>query len=717
MDQLKLSSIILIITGVLALIGFIFIVFAITESENSLATITNPPRTSLSTSLSTNLASNDILSEETSKLTCIGPGPLQSTPPPSFNRISSKSSSMQPLSNKIIPVSYIHPVQQSNKLRSLKTPISPNHWLSDAFYGSNNFFCMYPYYGSIKDDGLIFAWPTSKHEFQSSNYIIPWGPTIKLSSVGHKSVDILDIDALVGTVSWQYQTGSMTIPLIKGSPYITAQIDNIQTSLECNFPFKLESYDNNKIHVLRINESTGYAIFLPEPLMVTISFDIVVIPQFTGVIRIGYFGSEDILNILLNYYETYPVESTIVADTKLSDDNSSWNVDYSFNWTTQNMSSSSTNKELLMVALPHHALTNIIYQSNPIDHPLIGPFRYVVTNKNIWNMVDAVANYKFAYPKLSPDNTAIMIPIWAHEIKMVSNNMNLSKSGNLSNLILIGDMLGQDINPYRTILEKELKSIPTKGIFGYDSTWGGIINLDGLTDCSGNNNAFYKSHVEEYGYIIFAYAVAGYFNQAFIDTYREDALYFVRDIANPCELDKSFPLWRNKDWYTGYSISSGLYEGKLGGKDGCDIAEAVAAYYSVYLLSTVLNHDNLKRWSLAMLASEISAGQHYFQQDDITVTSRGDNYYTYMDKYSVESLIPLLKPINLMSFDYIKESWLNNVSPTNIEGEYSNEAIGYALLMYNKSLSKPEAINTIVSNHSTINSCPWTSILYWILYH
>lgn len=801
---MDLDVIVLIITGVFAVLAFGFLIAAILISENNVRKYTDSAR---------NINSNTA----TTEFHCTSRGLQQLAPAPVFERLSSKSSASNPLSQaKLLFNSVDHTVQKLYRTRSLADIVSPNHWLGNAMYGDVNYFCVYPYFGSITDDGLIFAWPGNNiltencglsgdtGECPTGNadisYSTIFGPTIQIGSSGNKtlSCDILDVDALVGTVAWQYQninngkTGSIIIPLVQGSPFITIKINNINTTLECNFAFTLRQYSDQSIYILQIDESSGYLIFSSNLLSLTrvlsgnsasIQYETIIIPKITDTIRIAYFNSTDMLNILIQHYRTYPIESTISTTSHPMDMNGnnqdfdSWDVDTSFIWTTENMPTSRpSDRELLMLALPHHNLTNTVYESSTMNHSVIGPFRFVITNDNVWNLADAVANYQFTYPPLigitgatvisEQPNVNInamcaeMILVWNDESKNIidatpQNIVEWSKwLGSLANLILIGNMLRQDVTSHLQFLESQLNLIQNKSgaispydILVYDKTWGGIVDNLGLTNCMGNSNygnSFYESHIGQFGYIIYAYAVAGHFNPSFINTNRDMALYFVRDAVNPYQSDNSFPLWRNKNWFLGYSISSGLQPGQINGKNTSNIGETIAGYYGAFLLSLVLPDDSneLLNWSLAMLASEITALQHYFQfssQPSIiktinpkfvggTITDRGDTYYQFTSiegdylERNVSTMINMLKPLNLISFDYINSTWATGThewTMTGITGNIQSESLAYALaiLTVNNPIFKQQAVETIIANRNILlpYGSTWSSVLYWIL--
>jgi len=575
---------------------------------------------------------------------------------------------------------------------------------------------------------------------------------------------------LITTVAWQYRNtitdkvGSLTIPLAKGCPFITSEINNLAISIACDFDFITpQETTGQSIYFIRSNNnSDGYVMILSRILDLSIIDNTIYLPRFSGIIRIAYFNSPLMISVLLDNYMIYPIESTISTSvTGTGDNNSVWNVDTTFEWTTKSMNLNTTKTNLLMLALPHHNIINLVFESNLIYHPLIGPFRFVITNNYSWVLADAVANYTFSYPPIESTNKDSLKTVWKTEISNIissppSETVNWCKwLGSIANLLLIGDMLGENIDQELTILENNLSliqmhngAISQYNTFVYDNTWGGIISHLGLDNCAGNSdsgNAFYQSHIGQYGYLIFAYAVSGYFDLNFINSNTDTALLFARDIVNPYEFDNYFPLWRNKDWYFGFSISSGLSPQQARGKETSNIGESILGYYGCYLLSLLLNdQDELKNWSLAMLASEISSLQYYFQyisQNRIdvdpafvqgTITQRGDTYYNYtvntgnnlFPARNASIIVPILKPLSLISFDFIDKYWAHFVQYWMVDAvndpTIEPESFGYAeslLSVQSTPQDHISIINNIISKSDIYlpYGSTWSSILYWIL--
>ncbi len=107
--------------------------------------------------------------------------------------------------------------------------------------------------------------------------------------------------------------------------------------------------------------------------------------------------------------------------------------------------------------------------------------------------------------------------------------------------------------------------------------------------------------------------MAGRFFPEWLLQYKEHTLLFVRDIANPDPADAFFPMWRHKDWYSGFSWASGFPQVYRNGRNQESSAEAVNAYFAVYSYGLAANSTAIADLGLALLAHEIHGAQTYWQ--------------------------------------------------------------------------------------------------------
>lgn len=754
------SLVVLIITAVLGVIVLSLIMAGFILDQNRFQ-VTTPPGTTGPTGL-----------------VCQGPGiPQKTDSVPSYTRTRPKSTATRPLGSLIPPfASVTHPVEKSYRIRSL-TPhelVSPNHWLGQLMAGTSNIIMSLPYLCEVDDLGFKFSWPNSGSltqrcpfnrsptggcELGAANlfYNIGWGPSIKITSRDDQALgcDLLDVDALIGTLVWQYRnsqtqsTGQLQMPLAKGCPFITVMVGRLAVALTLDFTYSLNPFNSTRTaYTIQIDAATGYLLLTDVPLTLLNepALGYIATNLFTGTIRLAYYASTAELQNLYAYHSEVPVESTIGA-TLVPTGHSH----LQFEWATRAIDSHDAG--VLMYAMPHHHFinTNIQRIGELINHPTMGPLQLVVGP--YWILSNPVSSPGFEYP-IPKTGVDALILVWQTEIQNVFPNPPADTVswcewlGSVAILLLIGAGLNQSIQSGLDILKSNLSAIgnlgPTNTLV-YDRTWNGIIGSLGLNNCQGDGdagNAFYENHIGQFGYVVYAYAVAGHFDLEFIGANAEMALLFARTILNPYERDSSFPLWRNKDWYFGTSISSGLTPNQSRGKNIGNLGSVLLGYYGGYLLSEVLPEQReLRDWSLGMLGAEIASLQTYFQfgaAQTVTVDSafvegtinqRGDTYYDYnvsdgnlsFPARHASMIIPLLKPLTQSSFTAINLEWAQYLQPfiaSALSARPSPEAYGYAnALLSVGSSDRGPLIRNIVANSGIYlpYGSTWSSLLYWIL--
>ncbi|CAB9497949.1 Endo-1,3(4)-beta-glucanase [Seminavis robusta] len=151
-------------------------------------------------------------------------------------------------------------------------------------------------------------------------------------------------------------------------------------------------------------------------------------------------------------------------------------------------------------------------------------------------------------------------------------------------------------------------------------------------DCPGFFNpglnfgmAFYNDHHFHLGYHIYSAAIVAHFDPQWGRDHFEQVLLLVRDIANPSRDDKSFPLFRNKDWFQGNSWASGIAVSPLNGRNQESSSEAIASYEGVALYGQemakawedydqdkVATAKQIGRYGEVLSASELRSADRYY---------------------------------------------------------------------------------------------------------
>uniref|UniRef100_A0A7S4AS41 glucan endo-1,3-beta-D-glucosidase n=1 Tax=Pseudo-nitzschia australis TaxID=44445 RepID=A0A7S4AS41_9STRA len=419
-----------------------------------------------------------------------------------------------------------------------------------------------------------------------------------------------------------------------------------------------------------------------------------VVSNFSPADEVEVF-SEMYANQLRASADVYPGQSTTVTHS-FNEENSSAKI--TFHWDPHSMRtangyivdqklmiSGSTDKKMIMFALPHHQeilVGNIL--PTLCTFSLLGPVCLV--EGNVWEMYEGLpaVDYQAArhpHPKYLPvlaqalvEDIRYQIPsnflsgagdtyfsgktiaklarilLIAEEVKDLCESASAGGSNSehveaCDGLELPGDEDVEDaLNQLREAVTVWVKT-NSETPFVYDNAWGGLISCGCLyqggkctnqvPDCpaftdQGLNfgNGFYNDHHFHYGYHIYAAAVLAHFDSSWAIDHYEDVTLLVRDYANPSEEDKSFPVFRNKDWYRGHSWASGLTEPMFGNiMNQESSSEAIMAYEAVALFGktmTAIFQDAgdldkasvakmMHKIGLTLTATEIRSTQRYWQ--------------------------------------------------------------------------------------------------------
>ncbi|KAF4125557.1 endo-1,3(4)-beta-glucanase, partial [Geosmithia morbida] len=130
----------------------------------------------------------------------------------------------------------------------------------------------------------------------------------------------------------------------------------------------------------------------------------------------------------------------------------------------------------------------------------------------------------------------------------------------------------------------------------YDSAWGGVVSS--ATYTTGDllidfGNTLYNDHHFHYGYHILAAAIIGHLDGDWVKENRDYVNSLVRDVANPSQDDKYFPMWRNFDWYHGHSWAHGLFA-SADGKNQESSSEDMMHAYALKMWGHVSGDESLE---------------------------------------------------------------------------------------------------------------------------
>ncbi|EFX02744.1 beta-glucanase [Grosmannia clavigera kw1407] len=160
----------------------------------------------------------------------------------------------------------------------------------------------------------------------------------------------------------------------------------------------------------------------------------------------------------------------------------------------------------------------------------------------------------------------------------------------------------------------------------YESAWGGLVSSatyttgDAMADFG---NAYYNDHHFHYGYLVYAGAVLGHLDGAWLRTHGAYVDTLVRDYANPSRQDGFFPVFRSFDWYHGHSWAHGLFAA-MDGKDQESSSEDGLAAYAIKLWGQVRGDVAMEARGSLMLAVLARSLQTYYYYEPNSRSSRDD---------------------------------------------------------------------------------------------
>lgn len=150
----------------------------------------------------------------------------------------------------------------------------------------------------------------------------------------------------------------------------------------------------------------------------------------------------------------------------------------------------------------------------------------------------------------------------------------------------------------------------------YDTVWKGAVSSG--TYIAGDSgidfgNTYYNDHHFHYGYFVWAAAVIGYLDPAWLTegTNKAWVNMLVRDYANPSTEDSYFPFSRSFDWYHGHSWAKGLFESG-DGKDEESSSEDAFSSYAIKMWGKVTGDPNMEARGNLQLAVHARSLQNYF---------------------------------------------------------------------------------------------------------
>lgn len=378
-------------------------------------------------------------------------------------------------------------------------------------------------------------------------------------------------------------------------------------------------------------------------------------------------------------------------------------------------SSATTPKDLLMLALPHHAQSlppgsqlssdqfDLVYKC------IKGPMRPVLGTT--WSYDEALPSIGFDKLPTTKDELSrkgymdagvrsTIIECLKQDIKLALPTLDENvygfgkQSARLAQLAHIahqlqpmngtdskvstdselGDLLDEAVHRLSFSLEHFLTGNVSDYLV-YDGNLGGLVSQNGLLNSEADfGNGRYNDHHFHYGYILYACAVLGKIKPAFAQqfSHQVDAIYY--DVAYDSNIVAGrasgvyFPAARHKVWFDGHSFASGLFP--FGnGKSQESSSEAVNCYYGAYLWSLVKHEaavdpesdiSSQTDFARLLLATEIRGAQLYWHMKppSPSVLNKTESTTTvYSPQFSKNFMVG-----NLGMLDAISSTWFGTES-------------------------------------------------------
>ncbi|TVY36598.1 putative endo-1,3(4)-beta-glucanase [Lachnellula subtilissima] len=295
---------------------------------------------------------------------------------------------------------------------------------------------------------------------------------------------------------------------------------------------------------------------------------------------------------------------------------------------------------LLMFALSHHLQSfspdtaSGVKSNVQLDTTTKGKATAVVGDS--WTMLESIPTSMGFGPWSSKNANSETMSAEAkaalHTVAMSEVSQNMSDQSNLNSMYYSGKALAKfaqilytlhDILGDTATAQAGLKNL--KDAFDrfasnkqqfplvYDTVWGGLVSTASYGGDSGADfgNTYYNDHHFHYGYFIYAAAIIGHLDPAWLPANTPYVNALVRDIANPTASDPLFPVSRNFDWYHGHSWAHGLYE-TFDGKDEESSSEDSMSAYAIKMWGRTIGDPNMEARGNIQLAVTARSLQNYF---------------------------------------------------------------------------------------------------------
>ncbi|KAL1529838.1 hypothetical protein AB1Y20_000769 [Prymnesium parvum] len=514
-------------------------------------------------------------------------------------------------------------------------PLPTNEWwenaaLADGGTLGENPFTTLPYVMKALKDGLHAGLPGAKSATKSFVLVdfadsVSFGSEESLS--GHQ---IESYDPLAVNLQWSGNSGgTLSTPLVRGMPYVTAQYDQLTPLLSFNIATVVKANGQSvpttiseKTVTLEMSDGTLWQLYvLPANGGAGVEFSISSDGRtakgkepFNGTIRTASATKET--TSLLDHHS-----GCIPLGGKVEGRSDGQTAQLEFTWRTEGKG------ELLMMALPHHFAqmppsVSARAKKQPLTYNTMKGDMFAVLG-DVWRLEEPVVPIGWGAPRpiAKEHKEAIRKALQddrEKQLLVVDPYGSGKEMAAVARLVLIAEELEEkDIAKELRMrlagkLEMWLSGGGKDGLL-HDRSYGGVVSSMGLDDRGADFGAgWYNDHHFHFGYFIYAAAVVAKENSTFVNNWGSHVLHLLRDIANPSPDDKMYPYMRYKDWFVGHSWASGLFP-SASSRNQESASEAINAWYGVLLYGIATGDKRLEGLGQLLLATELRSAWTYYQ--------------------------------------------------------------------------------------------------------
>eukprot|EP01136_Pigoraptor_vietnamica_P014022 Opistho-1_new@55694 len=522
-----------------------------------------------------------------------------------------------------------HSLSPTSLWGTIKGPYPTNTWWQNLVLGDGTLtIAPLPYQLQSQPNGLVVCMPQA---FVGSTAITTQflRNAVLGASEGLSARTLLSYDDLSVAVKWTSGgAGSMTSYIVRGSPYVTVEYASLTPSLSSQHAVMSVNGEttpgtvSGSRFVLSLNNGQQWIVYASAPISFQWSASglTATAQQSAVTIRIACVPSSDptAMSALDSHQDVYAVSGVISAVA--SADGSSTAT---FSFGTKSMSGSGDASTLLLTALPHHV--DVLASGGIVSALSYSTIRGAAVGVvgNVWALKESLTSITWTAPRAVPDDKkqAVLDALSADVAGIVMTKTDTYFGGKemskYARLALVADELGSTslAQTARQKVQDRLEQWFTAAMpdnIMYDPTWGGLVTSASAGDPGSDFGfGYYNDHHFHLGYFLYAAAVVGKGNPAWLASRANVLRELARDFANPSSSDAYFPRFRNFDVYEGHSWAAGLFQ-FADNRNQESTSEAINGYYGLYLLGVALGDDNIRDTGRLFLAMEMRSAMKYW---------------------------------------------------------------------------------------------------------